>query len=311
MYAQSALQGSRHRVLLTHPVSEGAMARLQTFFDVEMRIADAVPGRDELVGWLHGKAGVMADTRFTFDADLVRQLPSLKAICNLDAGHENLDLDALTRAGIRATSTPGAGSAQLAMERKVAQAWGGIERLLVEAMPPVSGEGRYSSRWSRRVLLAAPASNSRLGFLGEGAFADALSARARTARVQLLKPDGGDMQFWRDADLVVCAGDEGLNGFTQAPVTAAMIALMKPGASVFNLAGCKALAADVLQDSRYHARILNGGSGGLTGAQAVNPSTLNCSAMAAEDLIASLGFGRNSWHPQHLLNPDILCDSCC
>jgi hypothetical protein len=35
------------------------------------------------------------------------------------------------------------------------------------------------------------------------------------------------------------------------------------------------------------------------------------SDMAAESMVASLGFGRNSWHPQYLLNPDISCDSCC
>ncbi len=298
-------------MLLAHPVTDSAMARLQTFFDVETRIADTVPGRDELADWLYGKAGAIVDTRFTFDADLVRRLPTLKAICNLDAGHENLDLDALTRAGIRATSTPGAGSVQLLMERRAAEAWRDIERLLLEATPPISPQGRYSSRWSRRVSLAGPVGASRLGILGEGAFADALAACAQAARVQLVMPEPDAVQCWRDADVIVCAGGDGLDGFAQAPVTAAMMALMKPGALVLNLAGKTALAADVLHDIRCQERVVNVVPSSLTGAEEVGHSTLNCSAMAAEDLIASLGFGRNSWHPQHLLNPDILCDSCC
>ncbi len=33
--------------------------------------------------------------------------------------------------------------------------------------------------------------------------------------------------------------------------------------------------------------------------------------VAAEGLIASLGFGRESFHPPYLLNPEVVCTSCC
>lgn len=32
---------------------------------------------------------------------------------------------------------------------------------------------------------------------------------------------------------------------------------------------------------------------------------------AAEQLIASLGFGRDGWHPSGLINPEVACGSCC
>ncbi|TKI07818.1 hypothetical protein [Martelella alba] len=32
---------------------------------------------------------------------------------------------------------------------------------------------------------------------------------------------------------------------------------------------------------------------------------------AAAQLIASLGFGRDGWHPTRLVNPDVSCCSCC
>ena len=96
----------KHRVLVTAPLSDAAITRLTTFFEVETRHGCRVPSHEVLVGWLHGKAGVIADSRFVFDAELVSRLPTLKAVCNLDAAHHNLDLPALTKAGIRATHTP-------------------------------------------------------------------------------------------------------------------------------------------------------------------------------------------------------------
>jgi len=33
--------------------------------------------------------------------------------------------------------------------------------------------------------------------------------------------------------------------------------------------------------------------------------------IAAEGLVAALGFGRHGWHPLYWLNPEIGCSSCC
>lgn len=284
------------------------MNRLQTFFDVETRIAKEVPSGDDLVGWLQGKAGIMADTRFVFDAPLVRRLPTLKAICNLDAGHDNLDLEALTRAGIRATSTPEAGSSQLAREAAADAAWREITRWLANASPASGEEGRYSGRWSRRVLLAEPVHAARLGIVGTGAFAQALALRAQADKLQVLSPAADAGSFWRSADAVVLAvGEDASPPF----VSAADIEMMKPGACVFNFSGEKALAAEILADAGLWGRILNRDPASVDGLGESGQAMLDRTLVVAEDLIASLGFGRNSWHPQHLLNPDILCDSCC
>ncbi|MES1977604.1 MAG: hypothetical protein V4451_06175 [Pseudomonadota bacterium] len=308
MFPQSIAQGSRHSVLVAHPVSDAAMDRLQTFFDVETRIAKEVPSGDDLVDWLQGKAGIMVDTRFVFDAPLVRRLPTLKAICNLDAGHGNLDLEALTRAGIRATSTPEPGSIQLATEAAVDGAWREITRWLANASPTSGEDGRYSARWSRRVLLAEPVNAARLGIVGAGSFAQALVLRAQADRLQVLNAAADAGNFWRSADAVVLAAGE--DAFPVC-ITAADMSLMKPGACVFNFSGEKAVAADILSDTRLRGRIVNCDPAAGHGLAASGEAMLNRTLVAAEDLIASLGFGRNSWHPQHLLNPDILCDSCC
>lgn len=189
-----------HSVLVTQPVSQAAMARLGTFFSVELRTGEPVPGSEELVRWLQGKAGVIADTRYRFDASLIARLPQLKAICNLDAAHHNLDLQALTRAGIRATSLPLANSELRAPE--ASPLWGAPlpSAPLRQSAAADDPAGRYLSNWSRRV------------------------------RFENVNPVHGSDE----------AGD-----------------------------------------------------------------------LVAEQLIASLGFGRDSWHPRHLLNEDVQCESCC
>ncbi len=308
MFAQTLAQGLRHSVLVTHPMSEGAMTRLQTFFDVETRVEEHVPSGDELVDWLYGKAGVIADTRFVFDAKLVGRLPMLKAICNLDAEHHNLDLQALTSAGIRATSTPVPGSVQFSVEADVGKAWQQLSLLLQRAAPPTGAEGRYSSKWSRKVLLGEPSHMLCVGIIGDGAFANALAAHARAARVRLLGKDVDRETFWRTADAVVCGAD---GNASPGCIAAADMALMKPAARILNLAGPKALAADVLRNAVLRGRIESGELVPAHEITAPGQLLLNQTRVAAEDLIASLGFGRNSWHPQHLLNPDILCESCC
>ena len=306
MFARSIAQGSRHSVLVTHPMSDGAMRRLQTFFDVETRVEDHVPSGDELVGWLWGKAGVIADTRFVFDAQLVRRLPVLKAICNLDADHHNLDLEALTTAGIRATSTPA--SVCLSLEAQADQVLQLLTVLLRLAVPPTGGDGRYRGKWSRRVLLDKPVHMRSVGVIGAGALADTLVMRAQLAQFGLVDRNAEEERFWGTADVVICIA----TGVTPpVRLTAAHMAWMKPEARVLNLAGPDLLAPDVLRDPVLMARILSREI--LTAGKAAAPDQLllNRTQVAAEDLIASLGFGRNSWHPKHLLNPDILCESCC
>ena len=113
--------------------------------------------------------------------------------------------------------------------------------------------------------------------------------------------------FWRLADVVVvCAG----NNETKPRIAAADMALLKPAARILNLAGAGALAADIVRNLQLLSRVDNSLSAAVLPI-AKSSSLLSQSDMAAENLIASLGFGRNSWHPANLLNADVLCESCC
>lgn len=266
----------KHSVLVTEPLSDAAITRLSTFFDVETRLGGGVPSHDELVGWLHGKAGVIADSRFVFDAPLVSRLPTLKAVCNLDAAHHNLDLQALTQAGIRATHTP---QPDMAIQASAQRAWQAIQPLLARTAANSPETGRYGG-WSRKAVLGPSLQATCLGIFGEPRFAHALTALAQAAQVTVCY----------DRDSALSTADVLVLGDAPAySLSAADRARMKPGACVYML------PADIDK----------------VGDAPTPQWAVLRSDMAAESMVASLGFGRNSWHPQYLLNPDIACDSCC
>lgn len=266
----------KHSVLVTQPLSDAATTRLSTFFELETRLGGSVPSHDELLGWLHGKAGVIVDSRFVFDAQLVSRLPTLKAVCNLDAAHHNLDLQALTQAGIRATHTP---EPEPAIQARVQRTWQAVQPMLARAVANPPEAGRYGS-WTRKVLLGPALQAARLGIFGEPRFANVLTALAQAAQVTVCTDRDNALLT---ADVLV-VGDAAAYG-----LSAADRLHMKPAACVYFLPADVDPMGDV-----------------PTGSWAVLRSD-----MAAESMVASLGFGRNSWHPQYLLNPDIACDSCC
>lgn len=269
----------KHSVLVTELLSDVAMQRLSTFFDVETRLGGTVPSHDELVDWLHGKAGVIADSRFIFDAPLISQLPTLKAVCNLDAAHHNLDLQALTQAGVRATHTPEPDLAWRAAEASAQRAWQAVQPLLARAAPVAQEAGSYGT-WSRKLMLGASLQLARLGIFGAQHFTQALTARAQAAQVKVCTDRDSALSA---ADVLVIEDSPAYR------LSEADTARMKSTACVFYLAADAGDLADAADE----------------------PWSLIRSNLAAENMVASLGFGRNSWHPQYLLNPDIACQSCC
>jgi len=284
---------SRHTVLVTQPLSDAARRRLEVFFDVQTQWEGQAPTRDELAESLQGKAGVLTDSRLVFDAALIARLPLLRAICHIGPGEHAFDLAACTRAGIRATSLPAQDAVDPAEDARAERLWEALLPLLQQAAPPADEPGRYG-RWAPATLAAAP--RSTLAILGNAPWVPALLALARAARVQPVQADDSASEtqrqaLWAQADvLLVCAGPI---------VTADELACLRPTARAFNLAGPQAHLGARIEDG---AALL---------APATQAPPADRTRIAAEDLVAALGFGRHGWHPPNLLNTEILCDSCC
>lgn len=105
----------RHPVLLCGPAYPDALARLEPFFEIEVQSAPI--DRATLKARLHDKAGLITGATCGVDADLLAGLPYLKAVCKMDALHDDVDLEACTRAGVMATNTPHLGTGEDARRR--------------------------------------------------------------------------------------------------------------------------------------------------------------------------------------------------
>jgi phosphoglycerate dehydrogenase-like enzyme len=111
-----ALAGMRrHPVLLCGSAHAEALARLEPFFEIEVESAPL--GRDTLKARLHDKAALIAYSTGGVDAALLSGLPYLRAVCKMHAAHDDIDLEACTRAGVMATNTPDLGEDEDARRR--------------------------------------------------------------------------------------------------------------------------------------------------------------------------------------------------
>ena len=93
-------------ILVTRAIFPDVIERLAQYFDVDDNQEDLVLDSAALRDRLAGKAGVLANAADRIDDELVGALPQLRAVCNMAVGYNNLDLSALTAAGIVATNTP-------------------------------------------------------------------------------------------------------------------------------------------------------------------------------------------------------------
>src|SRR5690606_4154881 len=91
------------------------------YFEVDMHAGGQPLSQEELRERLRRKAGVIAGAHDVIDAGLLASAQSLRAVCSLVEACANLDVPALTRAGVLVTNTPfGCGEAPDQAARRAA-----------------------------------------------------------------------------------------------------------------------------------------------------------------------------------------------
>jgi gluconate 2-dehydrogenase len=93
-------------VLVTRATFPDVTDRLREHFEVHDNPSDAVLGRAELIPRLQGKQGVMSTGTERIDAAVLDACPTLKAVCNVGVGYNNIDVEACTARGVVVTNTP-------------------------------------------------------------------------------------------------------------------------------------------------------------------------------------------------------------
>ena len=97
---------TQQKILVARAIFPEVLARLALHFDVESNPGDDIWDRAELTRRLQGKAGVFTTGGERIDRELLAACPQLRICANMAVGYNNVDVDAMTAAGVLATNAP-------------------------------------------------------------------------------------------------------------------------------------------------------------------------------------------------------------
>ncbi len=327
---------SRPRVWVSQPLFDDIVGRLAAHFDVQSTADVTEHTPQAIAAALRDSAGALVTLNERIGALEIAGATQLRAIANVGVGYNNLDVAALTQAGIVATNTPDVltettadfGFALLmATARRITEA----ERWLRDG---------HWRQWSFGTLLGADLHGSTLGILGMGRIGQGIARRARGFDMRVLYhnrnrlPDALEQAcgaVYASLDEVFSQADHVVLVLPYSPqvhhlVDAAALATMKPTATLVNIARGGIVDEIALADALANGRLAAAGLDVYEGEPAVRPELLALGnvvltphiasaslatrramvSLAVDNLIAALGEGPRAGHPPTPVNPDAL-----
>lgn len=238
---------SQHSILVTRAVFPEVLDMLSSQFQVTSNQQDVLWTEAELIQQLQGKQGVLMSGTERVDEKLLQACPDLKICANMTVGFNNFDVPAMASHGVVGTNAPDVlteTTADFGLALLLATA-----RRLPESERYVR-DGHWS-RWRYDLFTGRDVHHSTLGIVGMGRIGQAIAKRAhhgfgmRVVYCNRSKlPEAIEQQYsatrmslhdlLREADhvlLIVPYGPESHHMIGEEE-----LALMKPGASLINLA---------------------------------------------------------------------------
>lgn len=321
------------KVLISRRAPALVAEKLSAHFEVDAVQGDGVLTPDELRARLQGKAGAWITGTERITAELLDACPSLRAVCTMSVGYNHIDLAACTARGVLVTNTPDV------LTESTADF--GFALLMATARRMSEGErllrDRQWKRWSWDFLAGAEVYNSTLGILGMGRIGQAVARRGRFGfGMQVVYHNRSRLPADIEAELGAryLSKDELLrqadhlilvlpySAESHHCIAAAELALMKPSATLVNLARGGIVDEDALAAALREQRIAAAGLDVFEGEPRVNPALLTLpnvvltphiasatmptrlamAGLAADNLVAAL----TGAAPPTPLNPEVL-----
>ncbi|OWW19654.1 2-hydroxyacid dehydrogenase [Noviherbaspirillum denitrificans] len=324
---------SKPKILVTRAVFPDVIERLEQHFEVESNQDDRILSPAELAEKVKGMDGIFTTPSERVTAEVLAANPSLKAVCNMAVGFNNIDVDAATKAGIVVTNTP-----DVLNETTADFAWA---LLLATARRVTESEhwlraGKWQ-KWRFDTFLGADVHGATLGIIGMGRIGQAIARRSmgfdmkvvyhnRSRVAPELEARANNAQYVGKEELLKTA-DHVILALPYSPqvhhiIGAAELAMLKPTATLVNIARGgivdDAALIDALRANRFAAAGLdvfenepNFNPAFLTLsnvvltphiASASEPTRRAMANCAAGNLIAALTGGT----PPNILNPQVL-----
>jgi gluconate 2-dehydrogenase len=325
----------KQKILITRPLFPDIVDRLREFFDVTINEGPRyTPG--QLREALRDMSGMLVSGGEKIDDEVLQGLTQLKAICVTAAGYNNIDVAALTRAGVIGTNSPGP-----ADETVADFAWGlmiATSRRLVEAARSVE-QGQWKESFPIRYF-GVNLCDRILGIMGMGRIGQAIARRAAGFRMPVIYYNRHRLstsieedcrasyrtkeELLRQSDFVMLAMPYTPENYHL--IGAAELQLMKPTAMLFNIARGGLIDEAALASALQRQQLAAAGLDVFEKEPAIYPGLMGLSnvvltphiagataeaqhglaSLAADNLIAALGLGPLAGHPPSVFNPEVL-----
>jgi len=324
-------------VLVARAVFDDVVDRLREFFEVETNPGDQVFSKAELIERLKGKQGALTTGSERIDGEVLAANPQLRVVSNIAVGYNNFDVTALDARGVLATNTPDVltettadfGFAlMMATARRMAESEHFLRR------------GEWN-RWSLTMFAGSDVHGATLGILGMGRIGQAIARRGALGfgmkvlyhNRSRLAPEVEASLNARYVDKATLLSESDhlvlvlpYSASSHHAIGAAELALMKPTATLTNIARGGIVDDAALADALKAGRLAAAGLDVFEGEPQVHPALLDVpnvvltphiasatlatrramANLAADNLIAGLGFGPDAGRPPTPINPGVL-----
>ncbi|TAM07577.1 MAG: D-glycerate dehydrogenase [Paraburkholderia sp.] len=322
------------KILVARPIFPDVIERLKQYFDVDWNNGDALPA-DELARRLADKDGALTAGDPIGAAELAAA-PKLRVVANMAVGYNNFDMAAFNAANVLGTNTP-----DVLNETTADFGWA----LMMATARRITESERFLragkwQKWAYDMMLGADVYGSTLGIVGMGRIGQAIARRAKGFNMRVVYHNRSRVApeieaelnaeyrtkeaLLREADHVVLVLP--YTADNHHTIGAAEFALMKPTATLTNIARGGIVDDAALAEALRARRIAAAGLDVFEGEPGVHPALLTVpnvvltphiasaseatrramANLAADNLIAALGAGPRAGRPPNPINPAVM-----
>ena len=289
---------NKPKILVARAIFPEIIACLEDHFEVQANQSDETWSKAQLIDHLRGKDGAFTTGGERIDAQVLAACPQLKICANMAVGYNNFDIDAMTAAGVLATNAPDV------LTETTADF--GFALLMATARRITESEhylraGKWN-KWSYDMFAGADIHGSTLGILGMGRIGQGIAKRGaygfgmkviyhnRSRLDTGLEADCkasyvGKQELLRTADHLILVLP--YSPASHHTIGAAELALMKPTATLVNIARGGIVDDAALALALREKRIAAAGLDVFEGEPQLNPDLLTLSNVVLTPHIAS------------------------
>ena len=286
------------KILVARAIFPEALAKLEESFDVRSNQDDRIFSPEELQKELSGVVGALVAGSERIDANALAHAKDLKIVANISVGYNNFDVPAITAAGVMATNTPDVLTDTTADF--------GFALLMATARRITESEHWVrAGHWDKWSIVNNPLGmdlhHSTVGIIGMGRIGQGIAKRALGFGMNVIYHNRSHLS---DADEKACGAkyvskEELLrtadhvvlvlpySAESHHTIGAKEIALMKPTATLINIARGGIVDDAALAQALKEKRIFAAGLDVFEGEPKVHPELLKLSNVVLAPHIAS------------------------